>query len=141
MGGPCISFELAGRQHTEVAFCGSDLNTLKSIKQMLTTSYYHITVTTDIYGIETAVAMKNAYAMGVSLAVGLAKRIRTMRLKNIIRRQGLFYQSTKEMSAIIKKSGRRRKKRGFFGGGDLYVTVFGGRTRRLGTLFGKGIYI
>ena len=74
MGGPCISFELAGRQHTEVAFCGSDLNTLKSIKQMLTTSYYHITVTTDIYGIETAVAMKNAYAMGVSLAVGLAQK-------------------------------------------------------------------
>lgn len=137
VGGPCISFELAGRQHTEVAFCGSNLNTLKIIKQMLSTSYYHITVTTDIYGIETAVAMKNAYAMGVSLAVGLAQKDADGAPEKYNPQAGLFFQSTKEMSAIIKSAGGGDSAV-FFGAGDLYVTVFGGRTRRLGTLFGKG---
>ncbi len=137
VGGPCISFELAGRQHTEVAFCGSDLSTLESIKQMLATDYYHITPTTDICGIETAVAMKNAYAMGVSLAVGLAQRDKDDAPEMYNPQAGLFYQSTKEMSSIIKSAGGGENAV-FFGAGDLYVTVFGGRTRRLGTLFGRG---
>ena len=36
--------------------------------------YYHISLSTDVVGVECAVAMKNAYALGVSLAVGLAEK-------------------------------------------------------------------
>ena len=138
VGGPCISFELASRQHTEVAFCGKDLDTLKKIKSMLATGYYHITPTTDIFGIETAVAMKNAYAMGVSLAIGLVQKDDDNAPEKYNPQAGLFYRSTKEMDAIIKSAGGGSDAV-YFGAGDLYVTVFGGRTRRLGTLLGKGL--
>ena len=75
IGGPCISFELADRQNTVVAFCGKDIDTLKYIKSLLQTPYYHINLTTDVIGIETVVAMKNAYALGVSLAIGINESI------------------------------------------------------------------
>ena len=70
VGGPCISFELADRIHTEVAVCGTDKDILNELRAALKTEYYHISVTDDIAGIETAVALKNAYAMAVSLAIG-----------------------------------------------------------------------
>lgn len=137
VGGPCISFELADRQHTEVAFCGEDIEILKSIRSMLSTPYYHITPTTDIYGIETAVAMKNAYAMGVSLAIGIAQREDDDAPEKYNPQAGLFFQCTREMAGIIKLAGGCEDAV-FFGTGDLYVTIFGGRTRRLGVLLGKG---
>ena len=71
VGGPVTSYELADRQQTHICFCGRDLETLKMLKKMFSTSYYHVSLTTDIAGLETAVAMKNAYALGVSLAVGI----------------------------------------------------------------------
>lgn len=73
IGGPCISFELADRHNTLVAFCGEDRKMLEKIRDILATPYYHIDLTTDIIGLETAVAMKNAYALGVALAIGAAE--------------------------------------------------------------------
>ena len=74
IGGPCTSYELADHDDSHVAFCGKDMETLKFIKSLLTTDYYHISLSTDVVGVECAVAMKNAYALGVSLAVGLAEK-------------------------------------------------------------------
>lgn len=42
------------------------------------------------------------------------------------------------MRAIIKLSGGQDNAL-MFGVGDLYVTVFGGRTRRLGVILGSGL--
>ena len=137
VGGPCISFELADRMQTQVAFCGRDVDTLNKIKNMLSTEYYHISPTTDIAGIETAVAMKNAYAMAVSLAIGIAKKDDDNAIEKYNPQAGLFYQAVKEMNSIIELCGGQLPAL-FFGAGDLYVTVFGGRTRLLGTLLGKG---
>ncbi len=36
---------------------------------------------------------------------------------------------------------RRGRKQLFFGAGDLYVTVYGGRTRLIGILLGRGLNI
>ena len=74
IGGPCTSYELADHDDSHVAFCGKDMETLKKIKALLATDYYHISLSTDVVGVECAVAMKNAYALGVSLAVGLAEK-------------------------------------------------------------------
>ena len=74
IGGPCTSYELADHDDSHVAFCGKDIETLKYIKSLLETDYYHISLSTDVVGVECAVAMKNAYALGVSLAVGLAEK-------------------------------------------------------------------
>lgn len=69
-----ISFELADRHHTVAAFCGNDTEMLKKLKALLSTDYYHINITDDVAGLEMAVAMKNAYALGVTLeSVAIAR--------------------------------------------------------------------
>ena len=137
VGGPCISFELADRIHTEVAFCGKDKDILNELRAALKTEYYHISVTDDIAGIETAVALKNAYAMAVSLAIGAYTKNDPSLPEKYNAQAGLFYEAAREMRAIIKLSGGQDNAL-MFGVGDLYVTVFGGRTRRLGVILGSG---
>lgn len=138
VGGPVISFELAARQNTEIAFCGPDMGTLRKIRDMLATEYYHITITTDINGLECAVAMKNAYALGVALAIGINEKLYGDSVKEKYNPQAaLFEESTYEVMKLMNLMNGRPETLTFFAG-DLYVTVFGGRTRRIGVLLGKG---
>ena len=46
---------------------------LKWIKSLLATDYYHISLTTDVVGLEVSVAIKNAYALATSLSHGLVE--------------------------------------------------------------------
>ena len=141
IGGPCISFELADRHNTLVAFCGEDRKMLEKIRDVLATPYYHIDLTTDIIGLETAVAMKNAYALGVALAIGAAEHECGEGCPEHYNPQaGLFAESVREMRTILEVTGGEPDKI-VFGAGDLYVTVFGGRTRKIGTLLGRGMTI
>lgn len=138
VGGPVISFELADRQHTSIAFCGNDIELLRKLKSMLSTDYYHISLTTDIPGLECAVAMKNAYALGVALAIGLNEKNYGEGAKEHYNPQAaLFEESAHEASKLLSLIGGKQETMMYFAG-DLYVTVFGGRTRRIGTLLGNG---
>lgn len=139
VGGPCTSYELADHDQTEVCFCGKEIETLRKIKAMFETSYYHISLSTDIIGVECAVAMKNAYALGVSLAIGLSERIEGVGgIEHYNSQAALFGQSVREMRKLLKLTGGHDDNI-VFGAGDLYVTVFGGRTRKIGTLLGRGL--
>ena len=139
VGGPCTSYELVDKHNTEVAFCGKNMKDLEFFKSVLQTPYYHISLTTDVIGLETAVALKNAYALGVSLAIGMAEKNQTEdSVPDYNAQAGLFYQAVKEMSKLIALNGGESDNISF-GAGDLFVTVFGGRTRKIGTLLGKGI--
>ncbi len=139
VGGPCTSYELVDRNHSAVAFCGDDLNTLARLKAMLATPYYHISLSTDVIGVECAVALKNCYALGVSLAIGLEESKHGMGCTQTYNPQAaLFGQSVKEMARFLKLLGGRDESL-VYGAGDLYVTIFGGRTRKLGTLLGRGL--
>lgn len=156
VGGPCISFELADRRHTLVNFCGRNADAPEHARKLLATGYYHVRCSTDVVGVEVCAALKNAYAMGVSLAVGLADReaggldseaaaalcVPGAPDRNPIYnpQAALFAQSCLEMSRIVALLGGDAALAGLLpGAGDLYVTIFGGRTRRLGTLLGRGI--
>ncbi len=139
IGGPCTSYELADRNNSAVVFCGDDLAILKELKTMLGTSYYHISLSTDVIGVECAVALKNLYALGVSLAVGLTERENGIGCQQAYNPQAaLFGQAIREMTRIIEMVGGRPENI-VYGAGDLYVTIFGGRTRKLGTLLGRGL--
>lgn len=139
VGGPCTSYELADHDPTEVCFCGEEPELLKWIKSLFECDYYHISLSTDIRGVECAVAMKNAYALGVSLAIGLSERIEGVGGKEHYNSQAaLFGQSIREMRRLIRLSGSDDDNI-ILGAGDLYVTVFGGRTRKIGTLLGRGL--
>ena len=138
VGGPCTSYELADLDDSEVAFCGKDIGLLRWIKSLFETSYYHISISNDVVGVEAAVAMKNAYALGVTLAVGLAeKRDGKIGALHYNSQAALFGQASKEMKRLLEYMGAREESL-MLGIGDLYVTVYGGRTRKIGTLLGRG---
>lgn len=139
IGGPCTSYELADYDQTEVCFCGEDIATLRELKALLETSYYHISLSRDVTGVECAVAIKNAYALGVSLAVGLSERKESIGGKEHYNSQAaLFAQSIREMRCFLKLVGGHEDNIAW-AAGDLYVTVFGGRTRKIGILLGRGL--
>ena len=138
IGGPCTSYELADHDHSHVAFCGKDRKTLEYIKSLLETDYYHISLSTDVAGVECAVAMKNAYALGVTLAVGLSEKMEgKIGVQHYNSQAALFGQSIKEMTRLLELIGGKPENI-VHGAGDLYVTIFGGRTRKIGTLLGRG---
>ena len=142
IGGPCTSYELVAHDHTEVAFCGADLETLQKIRSIMETDYYHISLSTDVTGIESAVALKNGYALGVALTIGVNQKAFGIDSELHFNSQaGVFYQSLREMAKLLELQGAGTLENLAVGIGDLYVTVYGGRTRLIGILLGRGLNI
>ena len=155
VGGPCICFELMDKMHTLVYFCSRNIEAAKEAANVMKTDYYHLVVSDNVEGVECSVAMKNAYALGVSLAVGLSEKAAGIttcddlvgvskpgavdRNPKYNPQAALFGQSCVEMRRVIEMFGGKVEFGGGIpGAGDLYVTVFGGRTRKIGTLLGRG---
>ena len=142
IGGPCTSYELVAHDQTEVAFCGKDPETLKKMKAIMATDYYHISCSTDVVGIESAVALKNGYALGIALTIGLNQKAFGIDSELHFNSQAaIFGQSVKEMSRLLDFQGAGTLDNLAVGAGDLYVTVYGGRTRLVGILLGRGLTI
>ena len=138
IGGPCTSYELVAHDQTEVAFCGKDLKTLSYIKEIMQTEYYHISITTDVTGIESAVALKNGYALGIALTIGLNKKNFGDDTLHFNSQAAVFGQGAKEMYRLLQFQNALSLNNLCVGVGDLYVTVYGGRTRLVGILLGEG---
>ncbi|MBQ9368627.1 MAG: hypothetical protein IJT83_12665 [Victivallales bacterium] len=156
IGGPCICSELIGRHLTMVSCCAAELSTAQHLKALLNTDYYHLQPTTDVIGVECAVAIKNTYAVGVALALGMAEReagitdarpstwqtgADTSNFTPYYNHQAaLFAQSCLEMRRLVRLfGGNEDVVSGLAGAGDLYVTSQGGRNGRLGVLLGRGL--
>lgn len=138
IGGPCTSYELVFHDHSEVAFCGKNKELLAMMKKALATSYYHISLTSDVEGLESAVALKNGYALAVAMTIGLCERESGDKDLHYNSQAGAFYQAVKEMRKLlaVQKASENSVDIGI---GDLYVTVYGGRTRKIGILLGQGL--
>ncbi|MBQ8391180.1 MAG: glycerol-3-phosphate dehydrogenase [Clostridia bacterium] len=142
VGGPCTSYELVAHDQTEVAFCGKDIKTLEFLREIMTTNYYHISLSTDVTGIESAVALKNGYALGIALTVGLNQKEFGIDSELHFNSQAaVFGQGLKEMYRLLKFQNALTVENLSVGIGDLYVTVYGGRTRLVGILLGRGLNI
>lgn len=142
IGGPCTSYELVAHDQTEVSFCGKDMSVLEKLRSIMTTSYYHISLTTDVTGIESAVALKNGYALGIALTIGLNQRVYGVDSALHFNSQAaIFGQAVKEMYRLLAYQGAATLNNLAVGAGDLYVTVYGGRTRLVGILLGRGLTI
>ena len=142
IGGPCTSYELVAHDQTEVAFCGKDLGILRMIKSAMATDYYHISLSTDIVGVESAVALKNGYALGIALTIGLNQKAFGLDSELHFNSQAaVFGQAVREMNKLLAIQGAATLDNMVIGYGDLYVTVYGGRTRLVGILLGRGLTI
>ena len=142
IGGPCTSYELVAHDQTEVAFCGHDMEILKRLKAIMATDYYHISLSTDVIGIESAVALKNGYALGITLTIGLnQKKFGLDSELHFNSQAAVFGQGVREMAQLLDYQGASNFNNLVVGTGDLYVTVYGGRTRLVGILLGRGLTI
>ena len=138
IGGPCTSYELVAHDQTMVSFCGEDITVLEWVRGVMQTDYYHISITRDVVGIESAVALKNGYALGIALTIGLNQRYMNSDELHFNSQAAVFSQACKEMSRLLEFQNALSVNNLSVGLGDLYVTVYGGRTRLVGILLGKG---
>ena len=142
IGGPCTSYELVAHDQTEVAFCGKDMSILRMIKEAMATDYYQISLSTDVIGVESAVALKTGYALGIALTIGLNQKAFGLDSELHFNSQAaIFGQAVREMSKLLDIQGALTLDNQVIGFGDLYVTVYGGRTRLVGILLGRGLTI
>lgn len=142
IGGPCTSYELVAHDQTEVAFCGKEISILSMMKETMQTDYYHISLSTDVVGVESAVALKNGFALGIALTIGLnQKQFGVDSELHFNSQAAVFGQAVREMSKLLVMQGASDMNNLVIGAGDLYVTVYGGRTRLVGILLGRGLNI
>jgi len=137
VGGPCTSYELADHDPSCVTFCGRKPELLKAVRAWFEAPYYMVSLSTDVRGVECAVALKNAYALGISLAIGMSYKREGREFEHYNSQAALFGQAVKEMQKLLAEC-EGGADNITLGAGDLYVTVFGGRTRKLGILLGQG---
>lgn len=140
IGGPCTARDLADHDPSFVGFCGPDFETLEWIRDIFATDYYIISLTLDVVGLECAVALKNGYALGTALAIGMAEKAGDDGVDHNNSEAALFQESVKEMLDLLKIVGGGVENI-MFAAGDLKVTVAAGRSRTVGLLLGKGYTI
>ncbi len=142
IGGPCIAGELAGRRPSCVVFGCRDADAVARLAAAFRTPYYHVWTTTDLVGLEYCAALKNAYTLGVGLALGLLEKAggadaAGAHMHNLA--AALFGEACTEIARMLEVvGGTGRFAYGLPGAGDMYVTSVGGRTIRCVTLLGKG---
>jgi glycerol-3-phosphate dehydrogenase (NAD(P)+) len=138
--GPCIAQELAAHRQTAVYFVGSDEKILEYLRGLFSTDYYHVYTSTNLLATETGVALKNAYAIAINIAIGWYQLSGQDGLAHMYNPQAaLFAQALHEMWILTSKLNAPMDEFvNLTGSGDLYVTVFGGRNARLGQLLGQG---
>jgi glycerol-3-phosphate dehydrogenase (NAD(P)+) len=142
IGGPCIAGELAGRRQSCVVFGAESKELAERTAKLFRTNYYHIWPSADLWSLELAVALKNAYVLGVGIANGMLEAAGGADEAGAVMHnpaaatysQGL-YEMEQLLTALKANAGYAHS---LPGAGDQYVTAMGGRTVRLGTLIGRG---
>jgi glycerol-3-phosphate dehydrogenase (NAD(P)+) len=142
IAGPCIAGELARRAPTWVVLTGRHKKTLDKIAELISAPYYHVLPSTDLKGTEICAALKNVFAMGIALAMGLHEkaggRSGSIALHNL--ESAMFAESIREMRSLIAiVGGDPDTASGLAGVGDIDVTTNGGRTGKFGRLLGLGL--
>jgi len=138
LGGPGIAQDIIDGEHTVTTIGGEDPGVLRMMKECLETDRLHVSRTHDVTGLEYAVAIKNAYALGPAIAIGLGRRKGAERPTGVNAQAAVFFQAAREMRRILRTVGAESDCISM-GLADLFVTVEGGRTRSLGILLGEGL--
>ena len=137
IGGPCLAAGLANRVQSGVIIANKNLDIANSLKKLLTTSYYRISTSADINGVEVCAAVKNIFSMAIGAASGINKDKGNNYLNTSA---ALMRQAIYEMEIFVEfLKGKKETVNGLAGLGDLYVSSAGGRNSKMGALIGEGM--
>ena len=142
VGGPCIAGELAGRRQSCVYFGAQEIETARALADEFRTDYYHVWTTNDLEGLEIAVALKNAYALGIGMAAGFLEQSGGVdsagaHMYNLA--AALFARACIEIHHLLEMQGLNTDfAYSLPGAGDMFVTSQAGRSVTLGKLLGEG---
>ena len=127
VAGPCLAKDLSKRNKTGVVFTNKNIRSAEEIGKLVKTNYYFMDFSDDVIGVEMCAAIKNLYSM----VIGSSKDLNTAAI--------LMQKSVLEMGKFIKLfGGLEETVYGLAGLGDLYVSIAGGRNRRMGQYLGAG---
>ena len=142
VGGPCLAIGLANKVHSSVIFANKNLETVGWLKDILTTNYYHPSISDDIIGVEVCAAIKNIFSMVIGFSKGLYNETMEDKLKEndyLNTAASLMSQSVYEMELFVDfLNGNKKTVYGLAGFGDLFVSAQGGRNSKMGAYMSKG---
>ncbi len=133
MSGPTLAKEVMFKHPTAAVGASENDQVAEMIKEVFESPNFHITLSSDIFGVAVGGSVKNVIAIASGLAEGLEYGYNT---KALIITQGL-----KEMCEIAKiKGGKQETCYGLSGIGDLIVTGVSNLSRNFsfGSLIGSG---
>ena len=127
VAGPCLAKDLSKKNKTGVVFTNKNISSAEKIGNLVKTDYYFMDYSDDLIGVEICAAIKNLYSM----LIGSSNDLNTAAI--------LMQKSVSEMGNFIKLFGGKEKTvYGLAGLGDLYVSIAGGRNRKMGQYLGEG---
>ncbi|MDR2651421.1 MAG: glycerol-3-phosphate dehydrogenase [Prevotellaceae bacterium] len=133
ISGPCHAEEIALQRLSYLTFASKKAEAAEAIAKLYKTSYVKAVISADVYGTEYGAILKNIYAVGVGICLGLGYG------DNFI---SVFTANAhREMKRFLNESypSKRNTSRSSYLG-DLLVTCYSNfsRNRTFGTLIGKG---
>ena len=139
-GGPCLAKGLADKAHTAVVFANTNIKVVEEISKLVSTNYYHISISDDVIGVETCAAIKNIFSMAIGASQGLCQSTETKEKNYLNTAAALIQESIYEMIIFVEKmKGKKETVIGLAGIGDLYVSADGGRNSKMGEYLGQGM--
>jgi len=122
---------------TSVVYASSAPEAMDRCAAAFESSYYRVSRTSDIVGVEICAVLKNVYAIGIGFCDGISEN-RGSTMNNT--KAALFTSTLSEMKCFVKAAGGEENTvYGLAGIGDLNVTCLGGRNSQLGRLIGSGL--
>ncbi|HEY3699001.1 MAG TPA: NAD(P)H-dependent glycerol-3-phosphate dehydrogenase [Spongiibacteraceae bacterium] len=133
LSGPNLAKEIAAKQITATVIASSDEALNTGVQQLLHCGYFRVYASADMFGVELAGALKNAYAIIAGMAAALGIGHNTISL--------LITRALAEMTRFaVRKGADPLTFMGLAGIGDLMVTCMSplSRNYQVGVALGQG---
>ena len=136
MGGPALAPEIAQDLPTSAVLASAHADAAEFAADAFRSETFHVTISTDVTGVEYATVAKNVTAIAIGMLDGFGK-VSNLAYRNA--KAALFTQAIGEVSRLLLALGAQADTAaGLAGLGDALVTSLGGRNRLYGEMIGEG---
>lgn len=138
--------ELCTRNHTSAVLAGTDQAQLEKVASLLRTTYFHVSTSTDLIGVEVSAALQHLYALAVGVNDGLQETYRNDEKSRsdhgfmLNSAAAIFSQALVETSYLVEyMGGEQQSILGVAGAGTLYALAQDSPNSNMGRLLGLGM--